>query len=72
MQGLMRSFSDKETFSGFWEEDLDSMITVYETMARMLEVVELEKLKGFPVMLSRDELIYFSQRPKIVTDLKTL
>lgn len=57
---LVRSFTGKSTFSRSWEEDLDSIISVFESMARMCLVTTEDKLNGSPIMLFDDALVYFS------------
>ena len=60
MNGLMRSFVGKPTFGGNWDEDLDNCICVFETMAKMCEISEIEKVKSIPIMLKGDALNYYS------------
>lgn len=60
IQELMNSFAGKKTFSGGWEHNLDSKITVYEAMASMCRVSSEEKTTAIPVMKSGDAAIYYS------------
>lgn len=60
MNGLMKEYVGKTTFTGGWDEDLDSCIGVYETLTKMFEVTNDEMFRSLPVMLSGDALTYFS------------
>lgn len=60
IQGLMCSFTGKKLFPGSWEEDLDSIVSVYERLAKIFHVSDEDRLKAIPIMLSGDALIYCS------------
>lgn len=60
ISGLMNAYIGQPTFSGSWEEDLDSSITVFNTMSNMCRVSERDKLQALPVMLLGDALKYFA------------
>lgn len=55
----MKAYHGKDSFSGGREEALDNSIGVYETMAKMCQVTEEEKLQSLPIMLKGDALSYF-------------
>lgn len=54
----MKAFIGKPTFSGSWEEELENVINVYNTLALIFEVTEEDKLKAVQVMLKGDVLSY--------------
>lgn len=60
IQGLMKSFAGKKTFSGFWEEDLDSIVSVFDTMGSMCEVGDKDKLKTILLILSAHALMHYT------------
>lgn len=60
MTGLMRAFSNKVSFTGNWDEDLDNTICILETISTMCEVTDEEKLRALPVRPDGDALSYFS------------
>lgn len=64
INGMIKAFSSKETFSGAWEEDLDNSINIFETLAIMCELNEEEKLKSIPVMLRGDALSFYATNVK--------
>ena len=64
INGLMKAFQGKQTFSGCWEEDLDNCINVYNTLALMCEVTPQDKMKAIPVMLTGDALNYYANNSK--------
>lgn len=60
IQGLMRSFIGQNTFTGSWEEDLDSTISVYKTMSTICQLNEDKNIKAIPIMLSEYVFLYYS------------
>lgn len=61
-QGLIKSFVGKKSFSGSWEENVDSTNSLYETTADMFQANSFEELKAIPVMFSEDALQYLSSQ----------
>lgn len=59
ISALMKAFLDKPVFSGSWEENLDNVISIYDTFAAMFVVTAAEKLKTVPVILKGDALTNF-------------
>ena len=68
INGLMRAFQGKQTFSGSWEEDLDCCINIFNTLAVMCEVSMEDKLKAIPVMLTGDALNYYANNASSCID----
>lgn len=58
IKGLMKSFAGKKLLRS-WEEDLDSTISVYETMENMSQVTSADKLKVVLIMLFENALLYY-------------
>lgn len=56
----MRSFVSRKTFAGLWEEDMDSTISFFETLAMVCGVTSDDKLRAIPIMFSADDLIYYA------------
>lgn len=42
------------------EKDLDSIVSLYDTMARIFQASDENKLKAIPLVLSGDAFIYYS------------
>lgn len=58
----MKSLRGKLQFSGSWDEDLNTSIEIFETMAKMCDVKDAQLLQAsFPLILPEDALSYFSQ-----------
>lgn len=60
----MRSFNGQKTVTGSWQEDLDSIIYVYEILEAICQTNEDENLKEIPIMLSTDTFLYYSSHAK--------
>lgn len=60
----MRAFSTKTSFAGNWDEDLNTTISVLDTLSSMYDVEMDEKLKAVPVLLSGDSLSYYATNAK--------
>lgn len=58
----MKSFIGKLTISGSWEEDLDNVLSIFNTLATMCKVAPDEKLKAIQIMQKGDALSYFSSK----------
>lgn len=58
-QGLIMSFSGKKTFLGSREENLDSFVSVYETVSNMCKVSSEDRLKAIPSMLFGNDFNYY-------------
>lgn len=56
----MKAYYGKPIFSGGWDEGIDNFLGVYNTMTKMCEMTDEEKLKSLPIMLSGDALSYYS------------
>lgn len=70
MNGLIRAFVGKPTFSGAYDEELEGIISVFETLARMCDISEDEKLRSIPIMLSGEALNHFALNIKGDDDYK--
>lgn len=57
----MKAFKGKRIFSGSWEEDLNNVISVYDTFASMCGKNADEKLNAAPDILKGDALSYLSK-----------
>lgn len=58
----MKTFADRDAYSGFWDEYLDSTIIVYDTLTAISQVSDTQKLNDIPDMLSGEALLYFPLR----------
>lgn len=67
MNGPMKAFVGKTTFTGGLDEDLYSYISVFATLSKMFEVSNEKILCSLPVMLSGDALSYFSSNANLYT-----
>lgn len=56
----MKAFHGKPMFAGTWEEDLENVISVFNTLSTVCELSQEEKLKAVPIMLRDDVLNYYS------------
>lgn len=64
VNGLMKAFIGQHKFSGKYEEDLDSVLKVFEALAEMCDPMSDEKRKAIPTMLQGNELHLFSKKGK--------
>lgn len=60
INGLIKSYSGLNKFSGGWDEDLERSICIYKSMCSMCELIPQEKLNGLTVMLKDDSLDYYT------------
>ena len=56
----MKAYVGKPIFTGNWDEDLDTCISVFNTLSKMCGMTDEDKVKSIPVMLSGDALSYFA------------
>lgn len=57
---MMKAMIGKTNFSGSWEEDLDTCISVFDTLVTMCQLSVEDNFKSIPIMLTGDALSYFS------------
>lgn len=58
INGMMKTFPSKDSFSGSWEEDLDNSINVFDTFSIKSELTPPDRFKSIPLRLSRDSLSF--------------
>lgn len=56
----MKAVQGNQKLVGGWDEDLEDIIGVLETMARMCSVTNTQILTSMSLMLSGDTLSFFS------------
>lgn len=56
---MMKDFTGKPSFSGAYEEDLDNVLSIFDTITDMCEITPEEKLQAMPVILKGDALTLF-------------
>lgn len=54
VNGLIKAFVGKKTFSGAYDEDLDDTLIIYDTLSDMCGVYIKQKRRAMPIMLSGD------------------
>lgn len=66
----MRAFVGKTRFGNNWDEDFDNTMNEFNTLDDICGVTEGEKLKYIPVMLSDEDLNYYSTNMKGYTNFQ--
>lgn len=64
VNGIMKAFIGQDKFSGKYEEDLDAVLNIFETLSRMCDATPEEMRKAMPVMLKGNALRLFSKKAK--------
>lgn len=57
----MKALQGKPQLSGGWDEDINTCIGIFETMANMSDVKDIQRIQALPLMLCGDTLSYFLQ-----------
>ena len=59
VQGIIQAFKGRKKFSGGFDEDLNSILLIFESMSRMCRLTEEQKAEGFPTILEDDALQFY-------------
>lgn len=61
INGLVRASQSEEKYSGSIDEALEKTIRVFNSLARMCDLNEIEKLQAVPVILKADAVDFFAE-----------
>ena len=73
IESLMKSYSHQPKYSGSFVEDFEGCVEQYDTYCQLFELIEDEKEKRFPIMLTEAAFAhYFRQFSKLGMTYKQL
>ena len=62
ISSFFKAFGNRKRFTGSWDEDITSILAMYDRLANMCELSKEEKLRAMPIILDGDALDYSSSK----------
>lgn len=68
----MKALKGKYTFVGYWDEDLDRTISVFDALSNMFQISVTDRWKEMHIILSGAALKCFLPSPRIANRIMNL
>ena len=61
IQGFMEAYQNRTIFSGNWDDNLTTAITLFKSLSTMCRLTEEEMTQSIPIMLKDDAMKFYSE-----------